>query len=77
VEAGNHGEMWCIIDGLIMVHDCIFIMATSLLLLIILVHAHGIGHKSTEKTLHHLHADFHIPGMRGLVSEFVRAYEIC
>jgi hypothetical protein len=69
--------MWCIIDGLITVRDGIFIMETSPLLQIILEHAHGTRHKGTEKTLHHLRADFHIPGVRGLVREFVRAYEIC
>jgi hypothetical protein len=77
MEAGDRGEMWCNVDSLITVRDHIFIMATSPLLQVILVHAHGTGHIGTEKTLHHLRADFHIPGVRGLVCEFVRAYEIC
>jgi hypothetical protein len=54
MEAGDRGEMWCNVDSLIKVCDHIFIMATSPLLQIILVHAHGTGHIGTEKTLHHL-----------------------
>jgi hypothetical protein len=76
VEADDCGETWCIIDDIIMLRGHPFIVVTSPLLQSILVHAHGVGHEGTEKTLHRLRADFHIPGARGLVREFVHACEI-
>jgi hypothetical protein len=77
VEAGHHGTAWRIIDGIITVCGCPFIMATSPLPQAILVHAHAARHEGIEKTLHRLHADFHIPGVPGLVREFLRACEMC
>jgi hypothetical protein len=34
-------------------------------------------HEGIEKTLHRLRADFHIPGERDVVHDFVRTYEVC
>jgi hypothetical protein len=77
VAVGNHGEQWRVVDGLVIIGDCIFLPVTSLLVSLALAATHGAGHEGVTKTLHRLRADFHIPGVRTLVAESVRTYETC
>jgi hypothetical protein len=77
VTAGTHGEKWQLIDGLITVAGRIYMPSSSSQLQAALEGAHGMGHEGTEKTLHRLRADFHVPGARALVQEFVRACVVC
>lgn len=39
----------------------------------ILAGTHGVRHEGVEKTLHRFRADFHLPGARGAVLDFVKA----
>jgi hypothetical protein len=55
----------------------VFINPTSAPLSFILDNAHGAGHEGTQKTLHHLRTDFHLPGARAVVQEYVRACAVC
>jgi hypothetical protein len=68
---GEKGEHWQIIDDLITTHGKVYVPPESLTLAGLLAHAHDCGHEGTEKTLHQLHADFHVPGARALVRDFV------
>jgi hypothetical protein len=77
VTAGTHGEKWQLIDDLITVAGRIYMPSSSSQLQAALEGAHGMGHEGTEKTLHRLRADFHVPGARALVQEFVRACVVC
>jgi hypothetical protein len=38
---------------------------------------HEMGHEGVEKTLHHLRGNFHVPGARRLVQDYVRACTTC
>jgi hypothetical protein len=37
----------------------------------------ALGHEGMEKTLHRLQTDFHVPGARALVWDFIRACTLC
>jgi hypothetical protein len=74
---GEKGEHWRIIDGLITTHGKVFVPMESPVLLGLLAHAHGCGHEGTEKTLHRLRADFHVPGACALVRDFVLTCTTC
>jgi hypothetical protein len=37
----------------------------------------ALGHEGMEKTLHRLQMDFHVPGARALVWDFIRACTLC
>jgi hypothetical protein len=65
------------VDGLITVDNRIYVLVSLASLQAILDNAHGSGHEGTEKTLHRVHVDFHIPGDRALVCEFVCACVVC
>lgn len=43
----------------------------------ILAAAHDAGHEGVQKTLHRLRADFHIPGARTVVQDYVRVCVTC
>jgi hypothetical protein len=77
VAAGARGASWAVVDGLITVDSHVYMLASSASLQAILDNAHGVGHEGTEKTLHRVRTDFHIPGARALVHEFVRACAVC
>jgi hypothetical protein len=77
VAAGGRGVTWSVVDGLVTVGGRVYVPATSPSLPAILDNAHGAGHKGTEKTLHHLRTDFHVPRARALVRDFVRACTVC
>jgi hypothetical protein len=55
------------VDGVITIDGRVYVLASSASLHAILDNAHGAGHEGTEKTLHRVRADFHIPGARALV----------
>jgi hypothetical protein len=74
---GEKGERWKIINDLIMAQGKVYVPPKSSVLPSLLAHAHRCGHEVTEKTLHRLRADFHVPGARALVRDFVRACTTC
>lgn len=43
----------------------------------LLADAHSSGHEGTQKTLHRLQSQFHVPGIHKLVQEFVRSCATC
>jgi hypothetical protein len=73
---GTHGKDWRVVDGLILVAGRIYLPVASPTVPLALAAAHGAGHE-VAKTLHCLRVDFHVPGARALVAEFVRACETC
>jgi hypothetical protein len=75
VERGDRGTNWCIKDSLILVDGCVYIPANSPSA--VLHGAHGAGHEGVAKTLHRLQTDFHLPGARAIVQDFVRTCEVC
>jgi hypothetical protein len=64
------GNEWCVQDGLIIVKGRVYLSTTSPCLQEALTVAHGACHEGIAKTPH---ADFHVPGSRTIVIEFVRA----
>jgi hypothetical protein len=75
--AGARGASWAVVDDLITVDGRVYVPTSSASLQAILDNEHGAGHEGTEKTLHRVRADFHIPSTRALVHEFMRACAIC
>uniref|UniRef100_A0A0A9CM28 Integrase catalytic domain-containing protein n=1 Tax=Arundo donax TaxID=35708 RepID=A0A0A9CM28_ARUDO len=73
--AGEEG--WAVVDGLLTKDGKVFVPQSSGLIDAVLTLAHGLGHEGVQKTLHRLRADFYIVGARRLVSDFVRACEVC
>jgi hypothetical protein len=76
-EAGGHGELWHVIDGLVTVKGKVYVPATSPVLEEILAMAHGVAHEGTEKTLHRLCVDFFITGAQAVVCPWVRTCLTC
>jgi hypothetical protein len=74
---GEEGEHWWIIDDLITVHGKVYVPPQSSVLAGLLGHTHNCGHEGTEKMLHRLRVDFHEPGARALVCDFVSACTTC
>jgi hypothetical protein len=74
---GNRGADWRVMDDLILVEESIFLPAVSPTVPLALATAHGAGHEGLTKTLHRLCTDFHVPGVRALVAEFVCTCETC
>jgi hypothetical protein len=77
VMVGGHGEQWRVVDRLITVRGKLYVLASSPSVPHILESVHGIGHEGAEKTLHRLRADFHLPGARKAVLDFVKACATC
>jgi hypothetical protein len=76
VVAGERGDKWRVVDGLITVADKVYVPAASPLLPAILAAVHDMGHEGTEKTLNCMCHDFFVPGARPVVQEHVRACEV-
>jgi hypothetical protein len=74
---GTKGPSWRAQDGLIIVNNRIYLPLLSSCLQEALTATHGAGHEGIAKTLHRLCADFHVPGGRTIVTEFVRACATC
>jgi hypothetical protein len=66
-----------VFNGLVMVNGYVYVPPVSTSLHVILESAHDSGHEGLEKMLHRLHTDFHLPGARWLVREFVRSCTVC
>jgi hypothetical protein len=77
VLAGQKGDEWQFVDGLITVRGKVYVAADSPSLSVILTATHGMGHEGTEKTLHRLRRDFFVPGAAAAVKEHVQACVIC
>jgi hypothetical protein len=71
------GEHWQIIDGLIMAQGKVYVPPESPALPDFLAHAHECDHEGTKNALHRLRTNFHVPGARALVRDFVRACTTC
>jgi hypothetical protein len=77
VADGGCGDDWRIVDGLITVKGKDFVPHDSVFIADILAHAYGAGHEGIEKTWHRLRLDFHVPGARTAVRDFVCACLVC
>jgi hypothetical protein len=60
--AGDHGDQWRVIDGLVTVASKVYVHPTSTSLSAVVSWAHELGHEGVEKTLHRLRGNFHVPG---------------
>jgi hypothetical protein len=69
LEAGELDEPWRLVDGLLLHGRRIFVPDHDDLRHQVLLMAHSAGHEGVQKTLHHLRADFYIPGDRALVRD--------
>ena len=70
-------EGWKMVDQLLLKNGKVFVPASYDVVPSLLEFAHGLGHEGIQKTLHRLRSDFHIPGDRRLVREYVRNCETC
>lgn len=61
IQKGNRASPWAIVDDLITYAGRIYIPPASTVLPAVLAAAHEAGHEGTQKTLHRLRADFHVP----------------
>ena len=77
LDAGNLEEPWRLTDGLLLHGRRLFVPDHCDLSHQVLLLAHSAGHEGVQKTLHHLRADFYIPGDWALVREWVRSCVTC
>lgn len=77
VLAGTAPADWTVQDDLLLFRGRVFVPANSPVWSTLLADAHQAGHEGTQKTLHRLRSQFHVPGMRRLVQEFVRGCAVC
>jgi hypothetical protein len=77
VLAGSRDEQWKVVDDLIVARGKVYVPTSSPSIRRILENMHGVGHEGAEKTLHQLRADFHLPGARALVLDFVKSCATC
>jgi hypothetical protein len=71
------GPKWRAQDGLIIFHDCIYLLPSSTCMQQALTAAHVAGHEGIAKTLHRLRAIFYVSGGRAIFTDFVRACATC
>lgn len=77
VTAGTRAAPWAVQDGLLTYDGRIYISSSSPLLQELLTAIHDDGHEGVQRTLRRLRRDFHFPGMRTIVQDFVRACATC
>jgi hypothetical protein len=77
LDTGELEAPWCLADGLLLRGRRLFVPNHGDLRHQVLSLAHSAGHEGVQKTLHHLHADFFIPGDRALVQAWVRSCVMC
>jgi hypothetical protein len=77
LDAGDLEEPWRLADGLLLHGRRIFVPDHDGLHYQVLLMNHSAGHEGVQKTLHHLRAEFYIPGDRALVRDWVRSCETC
>jgi hypothetical protein len=73
VADGTKGPDWRAQDGLIIVNNRIYLppSSSSSCLQQALMVAHGAGHEGIAKILHRLRTDFHVPGRRAIITDFI------
>jgi hypothetical protein len=71
VAAKGRVATWGVVEGLLSILGCIFVPCSSTSLQALLTSVHGTDHEGTQKTLHRLRADFHVPGTWEVVRDFV------
>jgi hypothetical protein len=59
--AGDCGDQWRVIDGLVTVAGKVYVHPTSTSLSAVVSWAHKLGHEGVKKTLHRLRGNFHVP----------------
>jgi hypothetical protein len=69
VRNDSKGEHWRMLDGLILIHNKVYVAPTSPTHPLILASAQGHSHEGTKKMLHRLRADFFIPGVRATIQD--------
>jgi hypothetical protein len=77
VLAGGRGKQRRMTNGLLTVRGKIYVPTSSPSIPRIPESAHGVGHEGTKKTLHWLWVDFHVPGERRAVLDFVKSCAAC
>jgi hypothetical protein len=77
IVAGERGDQWQVIDGLVTVAGKVYVHPTSTSLPIVVSWAHEMDHEGVEKPLHHLRGNFHVLGARWLIQDHVWACTIC
>jgi hypothetical protein len=76
-EAGELEAPWRLDDGLLLHGRRLFVLDHGDLRHQAMLLVHSAGHEGMEKTLHHLRADFYIPGDCALVQDWVRSCVTC
>lgn len=77
LSSGQWDAPWSVQDGLLLFGKCIYVPATSLVLLAILTVVHNTGHEGVQKTLQRLRVDFHVPRACQELQAFIRNYAVC
>jgi hypothetical protein len=77
LDAGELEAPWRQADGLLLHGRRLFVPDHGDLRHQVLSLAHSAGHDGVQKTLHHLRADFFIPGDRALVQAWVQSCVTC
>jgi hypothetical protein len=79
IAAGTAGPKWAVVDDMVVHGRRLFVptSATVRLLLLLLEHAHGMGHEGVQKTLQRFRASFFTPGDNKLVRDYIRGCAVC
>lgn len=77
IEEGTLQAPWSMVDGIVVYDSRIFLPYAASVLPSIVGAIHYLGHEGIQKTLNRLRADFHIPGDRQLVIDWVRGCATC
>lgn len=65
--AGELGEPWRLVDGMVTFNNRLFVPTTFPLLPSVLAAAHDDNHEGVQRTLHRLRRDFHVPNAHAAV----------
>jgi hypothetical protein len=77
LQADDLAAPWCLMDSVLLHGSHVFVPTLGDLHHQVLLLAHTASHEGIQKMLHHLRADFYIPGDTTLVRDFIRAYSMC
>jgi hypothetical protein len=77
IAARTAGPKWAVVDDMV-VHDRRLLVPTSATVWVLLLeHAHGMGHEGVQKALERLRASFFTPDDNKLVRDYIRGCVVC
>lgn len=77
INAGTRRSPWSMLDGMVAFDTRLYIPPSSPLLAELLTAIQDDSHEGVQRTIHRIPCDFHIPNVRRVVQEYIKACATC